>query len=132
MKKLLASLIAVCAILTAAGPGPDPVITLDGVAKAAKLSAERKAAIAPQVKALNTRFEQMVATKANAKTPHARPNHGPDHVRPNHDDPLMKELHELMQQLSPEERAALHEYLHAQLKAAGLDIPLDGKHGNHG
>ena len=132
MKQLLTSLIAACTIVTAAGPSPDPVITLEGVAKAAKLSAERKATIAPQVKALNTRLEQMVATKAAEKTAQARPNHGPGHVRPSHDDPMMKELHELMQQLSPEQRAALHEYLHAQLKAAGLEIPLNWQHGNHG
>jgi Spy/CpxP family protein refolding chaperone len=73
----------------------------------------------------------MVAAKAAAKTPQATREHGPDHVRPGHDDPMMKELHELMEQLTPEQRAALHEYLHAQLKAAGIEMP-NLHHGKHG
>jgi hypothetical protein len=127
MRKHLLGLALVLPVLLAAAPGPDPVITLDGVSAAARLSPQKRAAIAPQVKALNARLEKMVEVRLAAKagTAKAADPHCDLHE-------VMKGIHELMEQLNEQERQALHEYIHAQLKAAGIEIPHDvADHARH-
>jgi hypothetical protein len=43
------------------------------------------------------------------------------HASPRIHEECMKLHHEIMQQLEPEQRAAYTEYVHQQMKAAGLD-----------
>jgi hypothetical protein len=127
-------LAAMTMVLAAAAP-PDPVITLDGVSSAAKLSAELRTAVAPKVKSLNTALEHIVAGKTGA------PSAGPEQrvrthqeMKARHDD-IHKLIQELMQRLDPEQRAALHEYLHGQMRAAGIELPAHhgpGMHRPHG
>jgi hypothetical protein len=125
MRKQLLALGMLMLVLVAATPAPDPVITLDGVSKAARLTPELRTALAPQVKALNAKLEKMVALRAEARK--ANQAHSPEH------DEVMKAIHEIMKQLDEEQRAALHEYLHAQMKAAGIEIPQHPRHhGTHG
>ena len=125
MRKQMLALAVLTTVLVAAAPAPDPVITLDGVSAAAKLTPELRTALAPQVKALNARLEKMVAIRAEARKS-SDPHNGDLHE-------VMKAIHEIMKQLDPEQREALHEYLHAQMKAAGLEIPHHPRHhGTHG
>jgi hypothetical protein len=122
MRKQLAVLAILMGVGTAAGPGPKPVITLDGVSAAARLSPELRAAIAPQVKALNATLEKMVALKASSKANPQQRAHGHEAMKGSHDD--HKQLHEeIIKLLDPEQQAAFFKYLHEQMKAAGIDVP---------
>ena len=120
-KQLLALLVA--PIVLAAARGPDPVITIEGVSAAAKLSPSARAALAPKVKSLNAMLQKMIpAHKEALKATGTQRDHH-ELMKEHHD--LMTELHEVMKQLSPEQRAALHEYLLAKCKEAGIEIPAE-------
>lgn len=129
MKKRLVAVAVLTSVLVASSPGPTPVITLDGVSAAAKLSPELRAALAPQVKALNASLEKMVALKAAPKATAQQRAHVHDSMKGIHED--HEKLHEaIITQLDPEQRAAFFKYLHEQMKAAGLDLthpPHDGR-----
>jgi hypothetical protein len=121
-KQLLALLVA--PIVLAAARGPDPVITIEGVSAAAKLSPAARAALAPKVKSLNAMLEKMLpAHKEAAKAAGTQRADHHELMKEHHD--LMTELHEVMKQLSPEQRAAVHEYLLAKCKEAGIEIPAE-------
>ena len=127
MRKQLLALAALTTVLVAAVPGPDPVITLDGVSKAANLTAELRAAIAPAVKALNAKLEKIVAIQtAVAKASQEQIAELHNQATKIHEEceKLHEEIHKL---LTPEQRAALHEYLHGRMKEAGIQMP----HGQH-
>ena len=71
MRLQLLATAALATALVAATPGPEPIITLDGVGAAARLTPELRSAIAPQVTALNTALEKVVAAhKRGAAAPH--------------------------------------------------------------
>ena len=108
----------------AAARGPDPVITIEGVSAAAKLSPAARVALAPKVKSLNAMLEKMLP--AHKEAARAAGTQQADHhelMKEHHE--LMTELHEVMKQLSPEQREALHEYLLAKCKEAGIEIPAE-------
>jgi hypothetical protein len=133
MRKVLA-LVVLAMIPLAATPGPSPIITLDGVSAAAKLSPELRTAVAPRVKALNAMLEKVAAARANApkaKAERATHTHG---ALDAHHDEFSNAIREITKQLDPEQRAAFYEYLHAQLKAAGIEVPDHGPgdHPRHG
>jgi hypothetical protein len=114
MRKSLLALAALTTVLVAATPGPSPVITLEGVSAAAKLSPELRATLAPQIEALNARLEKMVAIKGDASK-------ASEQERAYTND-AMKDIHEIVKQLDPEQRAAFFEYLHGQMKSAGIHM----------
>src|SRR5262245_61185162 len=118
--------------LVAAAPGPDPVITLEGVSAAVKLSPELRAALAPQVKALNTHLEKMVAVQAGARQATPQQRAELKAALKAHHDECSELLHEMVKQMDPEQRAAFHQYIHEQLKAAGIELPMDHKNHDHG
>jgi len=131
MKKQLLAVAALAGTLIAALPGPDPIITVAGAAKAAKLSSEVRASLAPRIEALNAAFQKVVAVQsvsehaASQERPH---EHGTSQQGPQSHASLdgiheecMRLYHEISQQLDPEQQEAFAAYLHAQLKAAGID-----------
>ena len=97
-----------------------PVITVDGVAAATHISQTTRAAIAANVKALNAKLEQVVA-----QTP------SDDQLQAIHEQCMA--IHDaIAAQLSPEEQHAFLVYLHAQMKAAGIDVDkFAGHHAHH-
>src|SRR5262245_56740725 len=112
MRKTLA-LAAMIMMPLAAARGPEPVITLDGVSAAAKLSPELRAAVAPKVKALNAMLEKAAASSKapKATTERSAHEHGP--LDAQHEE-FSKLIREITQQMDPEQKAAFYEYLHAQ------------------
>ena len=96
----------------------DPIITVDGLSTAAKLSAELRTTLAPKIKELNARFEKIVTVLAE------QGKGSKQHNAEMHE--AMKGIHEIMKQLDPDQRAAVHAYLLGQLKAAGIQMPRKG------
>jgi hypothetical protein len=132
MKKSWLPLLTVL-VLGGAAPGPKPVITLEGVSAAAKLSPELRASIAPHIKSLNARLEKLAELQSKASTSQeAQPAHTHEMMQGMHE--AMQGLHEIVQQMTPEQRASFHEYLHARLKAAGIPTTdlLRHHRGTHG
>jgi hypothetical protein len=127
-------------VLVAAGPGPDPVITVAGTSAAVKLSAAQRDALAPRVKALDAALQKAVAAKAasvkaasvkagSAGSARAAAGQGTvAHVSMEvvHEE-CMRLYHEIGEQLDPAQREAFMAYLHQQMTAAGLD-PVEIQH----
>jgi len=131
MRKQLLAVAVLATTLVAAAAGPNPIITLAGATAAAKLTAQQQAALAPRVEALNTALTKVVtaqASVANGTAEQRAQVHAS--LRGIHEE-CMKLHHEIMQQLEPEQRAAYMEYVHQQLKAAGLD-PAQFHHSHGG
>ena len=102
-KQLLALLVA--PIVLAAARGPDPVITIEGVSAAAKLSPAARAALAPKVKSLNAMLEKMLpAHKEAAKAAGTQRADHHELMKEHHD--LMTELHEVMKLVAKRMRKA--------------------------
>ena len=120
MRMQLLALAVGSMVLVAAMPGPEPVITVAGVSEAVQPSPQLRAALDPQVATLNATLEKIVAIEG--ESPEAA------HERRARMHEAMDGIHEIMKQLDPEQRAAFHAYLIAQLKAAGIPIP----HAGHG
>jgi hypothetical protein len=122
MKQQLMALVASTTLLVAAAPAP-PVITLDGISVAARLSPELRTAIAPHVKALNAGLERIVALQAGlSKATAEQRAQKHEAMKTMHED--CRKLHEeIVEQLDPEQRAAFFQYLHEQMKAAGIQMP---------
>ena len=117
MRRLLATLVVAVAALTAAVPAP-PVITIDGLAAAAKLTPAARSSLAPRVAAFNASLEKLVAwQQANPKATAQQRATG---LREIH-EALMKQHQSLMEGIDPAAHAACHAYIMEQLKAAGLD-----------
>jgi hypothetical protein len=131
MRKQLTVLGMATMVLIAAAPAPAPIITMEGVSAAVKLSPELRAALAPHVKALNTRLEGIVALQASARKAGADQHARLHEAMKAHHDECQKLLHEMIKQMDEEQRAAFHQYLHEQLKAAGIELPKDHGHGAH-
>jgi hypothetical protein len=121
MRKQLLALASLSIVLVAATPRPDPVITMKGVDEAVVLGTELRTAIEPRIEALNATLEKVAAGRA--ETPEAV------HERRARMHEAMDGIHEIMKQLDPEQRAAFHAYLIAQLKAAGIEIHHSGHDG---
>jgi hypothetical protein len=122
MKKQLLAVAAITTVLVAAAPGPKPVITVDGVSAAARLNAKVRAAIAPNVKALNAELEKLLAmqTRAPKATEHHRSELHDEMKRIHeHSQSLYKEI---IKQLDPQQQIAVEEYLHDQVQAAGIPM----------
>jgi hypothetical protein len=99
---------------------PRPVITVDGVAAAARLQPATRDAIAPKIVALNAQLE---------KVRDAKPT-----------DTDLRAVHEaclalrdaIASQLDEGQRTAFVAYLHAQMDAAGIDYKkFHGQHHEH-
>ncbi len=136
MRTRLAAPLLFSIILAAAAPAPKPVITLSGVATAAKLDATTSNSIAKQVTGLNKGLVSFVALHKSWESASAA-----DRAKIEGD---MKELHqhcmalhdEIVKNLTPDQRTAFYEYIHAQMKAAGIDMsqfnhdgmPMDSTH----
>lgn len=119
--------LALAGLIVAAGPAAPPVITLDGLATAAKLSPATKAAIAPQVMALNAAFEKLVAYRAaNPKATKAQLS---EDLKDLHEE-LMRLHDTLMKTIDPAQHAACLQYMHEAMKAAGLEH-VAGDHMKH-
>jgi hypothetical protein len=131
MRMRMMALGALATVLVAAAPGPSPVITMEGMSAAVKLSPELRAALAPQVKALNAHLEKIVAVHTGARKATAQQRAEIHEALKAHHDECKQVLHEMIKQMDPEQRAAFHQYLHEQLKAAGIEIPMDHDHGAH-
>ncbi|NJD09919.1 MAG: hypothetical protein FIB01_05550 [Gemmatimonadetes bacterium] len=131
MKTKLLAVALLAGTMAAALPGPDPIITVDGAAKAAKLSSELRALLAPRIEALNAAFQELSAAQGRSEqeTPAQLPHrHGtaPSGPRPHVSvdgmiEECMRLYHEIGQQLDPAQQEAFAAYLHAQLKVAGFD-----------
>jgi hypothetical protein len=114
-------LAALAGTLIAALPAPDPVITVEGAAAAAKLGPELRAALAPRITALNQRLEQVRAVRtASVRATPAEQTRLHASLGGIHEE-CMKLYQEISGQLDAGQREAFMAYLHAQLKAAGLE-----------
>ena len=114
--------LALAVFLAAAAPAPRPIITLDGVTTAVKLDATARSAIAKQVDGLNTGLVKIVTMYRAYPTASAKQREQLHRdMKAIHDRCLA--LHdEIIKTLDPAQRAAFYQYLHAQLKAAGIDV----------
>jgi hypothetical protein len=121
MRKQLLALTSLSIVLVAAAPRPDPVITMKGVDVAVVLGTELRTALEPRIEALNATLEKIAATRS--ETPEGA------HERRARMQEAMDGIHEIMKLLDPEQRAAFHAYLIAQLKAAGIEIHHSGHDG---
>jgi hypothetical protein len=121
MRNQLLALASLSIVLVAATPLPDAVITMKGVDEAVVLGTELRKAIEPRIEALNATLEKIAAIGSD--TPAAV------HERQTRMHEAMDGIHEIMKQLDPEQRAAFHAYLIAQLKAAGIEIHHPGHDG---
>jgi hypothetical protein len=122
MQKRFPGTILLAAALIAAAPAPKPVITLDGIATAVKLDATARAAIAKQVAGLNAGLMKIAAMHrsyaAASSTQRAQLLREMTDIHQQ-----CKALHDaIVQKLDPEQQAAYFAYLHAQMKAAGIDM----------
>jgi hypothetical protein len=122
MQRRFAGMTLLAATLIAAAPAPKPIITIDGISSALNLDATSRAAIAKQVTALNTGLVKFVAlhrsyaTATSEKRAQLMREMADIHAQ-------CKALHDaIVQQLDPTQQAAYFAYLHAQMKAAGIDI----------
>ena len=122
MHTRIPGMIALAAVLVAAAPAPRPVITIDGVAAAVKLAPTTKAAIEKQIVALNeglvkvVDLQQKAAKGSAAEQAQAKMDMGDLHAH-------CMALHDaIIKQLDPAQREAFFTYLHAQMKAAGIDM----------
>lgn len=122
MQKRFPGTILLAAALIAAAPAPKPIITIDGVTAAVKLDATTRAAIAKQVEGLNAGLVKFVALHRSYAT--ASGTQREKLMRDMSDiHQQCKALHDaIVQKLDPEQQAAYFAYLHAQMKAAGIDI----------
>ena len=114
--------LALAVVLAAAAPAPKPVITLDAIASAVKLDATERSAIAKQVDGLNAGLVRIVALyRAYPAASATQREQLQRDMKAIHDRCLA--LHnEIVRTLDPAQRAAFYEYLHAQMKAAGIDV----------
>ena len=122
MKRYLPVLALLAMPLIAAKSVEKPVLSLDGVAAAVKLAPETRAAIAPHITALNAGFEKIVKLHATyAKADKQQRTRLHEDMRAIHE-----ECHAHFQQvaslLTPEQQEAFKEYVHAQMKAAGIQM----------
>jgi len=122
MQRRYPGMILLAATLIAAAPAPKPVITIDGLASAVNLDATSRAAISKQVTALNAGLVKFVALHrsyadaSSEKRAQLMRDMTDIHTQ-------CKALHEaILQKLDPTQQAAYFAYLHAQMKAAGIDI----------
>lgn len=114
--------LALAVFLAAAAPAPKPVITLDGITAAVKLDATARSAIAKQVAGLNAGLVRIVSMYRAYPTASTRQREQLQRdLKAVHERCLT--LHnEIIQTLDPTQRTAFYEYLHAQMKAAGIDV----------
>ena len=122
MRRGFPGMILLSVALIAAAPAPKPVITIDGIATAVKLDATTRSAIAKQVAGLNAGLVKIVAlhrsyaTASEAQRAQLMRDMSDIHTQ-------CKALHDaIVQKLDPDQRAAYFAYLHAQMKAAGIDV----------
>ena len=122
MQRSFPGIILLAAALIAAAPAPKPVITISGIATAVKLDGTTRAAIAKQVEGLNAGLVKVVAIHRSYAT--ASSTQREQLMREMADiHEQCKALHDaIVQKLDPEQQAAYFAYLHAQMKAAGIDI----------
>jgi hypothetical protein len=134
MRKQLLAVALLAVTMIAAARGPDPIITVDGAAAAAKLSPEQKAALAPQLTALNAGLGKVAAAVKTSHTATAEQRAKVHASLQGVHEECMRLYHEIIQQLDPEQRAMFVAYLHQQLEAAGIDpVQLHGAgHPGHG
>jgi hypothetical protein len=121
MRKQLLALASLVIVLAAAMPGPEPVISMKGLGDAVALSTELRAGLEPKVKALNATLEKLATIKTETPAD-VRARQAGMHE-------AMAGIHEIMMQLDPEQRAALHAYLLARFEAAGIQIHHPGHGG---
>jgi hypothetical protein len=136
MPKRLLTATLLATVLIAARPGPEPVITVDGAAAAAKLSPQLKVALAPRLTALNAGLEKVAAAVKTSHTATVEERTRTHASLQGVHEECMKLYHEIAAQLDPEQRDAFVAYLHQQMKAAGIDPAqmhpgVIMKHGDH-
>jgi len=127
MRTRLALVFALAGTMIAAAPAAPPVITLDGIAAAAKLTPAAKAAIAPSVTALNAAFEKLAAY--HSAHPKATHTEMAADLKGLHEE-MMKQHDVLMRNIDPMQHAACLKYMHERMKAAGLEH-VAGDHMKH-
>ena len=128
MKRYLPVLALLALPLVAARAPEKPVISLDGVAAAVKLAPATRAAIAPHIAALNAGFQKIVTLHAqDAKANAAERARIHEDVRALHEE-CHARFQEAAKLLTPEQQDAFYEYVHAQMKAAGIQM-LPGHEG---
>lgn len=118
MKRMMQVLALTILTATVAFAAPKPVITVDGVAAAAKLQPAKRAAISQHIVALNAKLEKMRDVKTD------------EDLRALHEQCLA--IHDMIvKQLNDDERQAFYAYLHAQMAAAGIDVHKFAGHHEH-
>ena len=122
MRRGFAGLTLLAIALVAAAPAPRPVITIEGVTTAVKLDATVRVAITKQVAGLNAGLEKFVALHSSyAKASGTQRDKLQRDMTDLHEK--CKALHDaIAQKLDPAQREAFFAYLHAQMKAAGVDL----------
>lgn len=122
MRKAIPGITLLAAVLMAAAPAPKPVITISGVTAAVGLDASVRATIAKNVAGLNAGLETIVALHRSYST--ASPAERERIVRDMTDiHAKCKAMHDaIVAVLDPTQQKAYFAYLHAQLKAAGIDM----------
>ena len=116
-RRVLGAVLGVLVAVSTASAGPKTVITVDGVAAATRISATYRDAVAAKIVSLNAHLEKIRDAKPT-KT----------QLTDIHDECLA--LHDMIvKQMDDEQRHAFAQYLHAQMKAAGIDVDAMAK--NH-
>ena len=131
MKRQLLTLALLVVGLTAATTVKEPIVTIAGIEAAAKISDKVKSAITPKVLKLDERLQKIAAFhQTYKKADDATRAKMHEDAQKIHEE-CMKLLQEITAEMTPEQKEAFINYLHEQLKAAGVDPShFAGRHGH--